>query len=57
MEGFLNRGWVPILPGCDGIVGFPEGQLPPRAPRPFNAKAGRGGGVSAYGIGARKTLG
>ena len=35
MEGFLNRGWGPIIPGCGGIAGFLEGRLPPRAPRPL----------------------
>ena len=28
MEGFLNRGWVTILPGCGDIVGFPQGATP-----------------------------
>ena len=57
MEGFLNRGWDPILPGCGEIVGFPVGQLPPRAPRPLIGRRRAEGGPSANGIGARKTPG
>ena len=57
MEGFMNRGWGPILPGCGEIVGFPRGESPAVRPSPL---IGRGRAVrelSANGIGARKTLG
>ena len=57
MEGFLNRGWVNILPGCDEIVGLPGGAIPAvRASPPHWPRPGAGG-ASANGIGARKTLG
>ena len=46
MEGVLNREWGLILPVCGEIVGFPERQLPPRAPRPFIGQ-GRAAGVAS----------
>ena len=43
MEGFLTRGWGPILSGCDGIVGFPRGATPAaRAAPPHWPRAGGG---------------
>ena len=45
MEGLLNPGWESILPVCGEIVGFPEGQLQPRAPRPDWPRAGGGGAL------------
>ena len=49
IEGCLNRGWVPILPGCDGTGrGLPRGQLPPHTPRPLIGR-GRAGGGGALG--------
>ena len=51
MEGFLNKGSAPILPGCGGIVGssFAARAKPPDGPR------ASGGRAPANGIGARKT--
>ena len=47
MEGFLNWGWVPILPGCDEIVGFPRGETP--AARATRSDWPRAGGEGALG--------
>ena len=34
MEGFLNQGWGPILPGSGEIVGLPRGSTPAVRPSP-----------------------
>ena len=58
MEGCLNQEWGPILSCCGGTVGgCPEGQLPPRAPRPMIGRGQATGGPSANAVGARKTQG
>ena len=44
-------------PGTVRSWGFPEGQLPPRASRLLSGQGQAGGGASANGSGARKTLG
>ena len=44
IKGFPNRGLGPILPEGGDIVGFPEGQFPPRAPRPLIGRGRAEGG-------------
>ena len=50
MEGFLNRGWGSIFPGCGGAVGLPEGQL--ALCGPSLADGGRGGELGQWGWGS-----
>ena len=57
MEGFLNRDGDLSSPGAARSWGFPEGQLPPRGPRPLIGRGRARGEPSANGIGAQKTLG
>ena len=55
MEGFLNRGWDPTLPGCGGTGGdCLKGKLPPRAPRPLVGRGRAGGNPRPMGLGLGK---
>ena len=55
MEGFLNRGWRYILPGCCEIVGFPRGATPAaRASPPHWPRAGVGGRLNQWDWGSEK---
>ena len=45
IEGFLNRGWAPILRGCGEMVGFPRGATPAASPSPPDWPRAGGGGT------------
>ena len=49
MDGFLNRGWGTILPGCGGTEEFPRGQNCRRMRgAPSLAEGGRGGALGQW---------
>ena len=57
MEGFLNRGWGPILTGCGEILGFPRGTTPAaRASTPHSPGAGGEGACHYVMVGPKFTL-
>ena len=52
MQGFLIRGWGLTLPECgETLLRSPEGQLPPRAPRPVIGRGRVAGGLRPMGLG------
>ena len=55
MEACLNRGWVPILPGCDGTErGLPRGSTPAaRALPPDWPRAGGAGTIGQWDWGSK----
>ena len=57
MEGCMDRDGVQSSPGAAGLGGFPEEQLPPRAPRPLIGRGRAAGDPSANEVGARTTQG
>ena len=52
MEGCLNLGWEPILPGCDEIVGFPRGATPAACSSPPHWPRAGGGALGQWDSGS-----